>query len=625
MKKKYYLLALLFLMSFGSCKKYLATVPADFLNPKVYYETEAELQYARMSVYSILGGGFLYGSAATYLLNWQADEGYMNRSTLTTGPWNYFYGSADPYALGVWTNLYNGINRANVVLANLDKNTAISQAKRDAIRGEMLFLRGYFYFTLVQYYGGVPLKLDPTSSVIDVDIPRSSIKETYDQILKDMEAAEPLVPGIATLGYGGAVSKSAVRGLLARVNLFMAGEPLKDKTRYLEASKWAKMVMDDTEAGHALNPSYPKIFMNLAGDKYDIKESIWEVEFWGNRTDQYIETGNNGWINGPSSGAGNTDTGRADAYMTITSKFYDIFEPGDNRKWFSIAFYTNVASGPNGTKTLAALPTTQALKSGKAPAKWRREYETLLPKSPTTTPENVPLLRYSDILLMYAEAQNEINGGPSAASIDAVNKVRQRAWSKGVNTITITNGGSGYTTAPTVTFTGGGASTIPATLISTAGFASGTATISGGKVTGITLNRDISCIKFFEDGEYTSAPTVTITGGGGTGATATTTVYSVNDANLTLAQTSSKASFLALIQDERMREFNYEYLRKADLLRWGLFLKVYQDMGNQLNNEGLSITFVNYFTNASSRDLLMPIPSSELTTNLKMVQNPGWN
>ena len=612
MKIKYYLLTILFLMSLGSCKKYLETEPTDFLNPNNYYETEAQLEYARASVYNNLGTGQLWGTYASYLLGWEGDGGYMNRATLTTGPWNYNYSSADPYAAGVWSNLFNGINRANVLLANVDKNVTIKQEKRDVIRGEMLFLRGYYYFMLVQYYGGVPLKLVPTSSVIDVDIPRATVKEVYAQILKDMETAEPLVPNISSLGYGGAISKSAVRGLLARVNLYMAGEPLKDKTRYAEASKWAKMVIDDAASGHALNPSYPQIFMNLAGDKYDIKESIWEVEFAGNRTDQYIETSNIGWINGPASVLASA-TGRADSYMTITSKLYDVFEPGDNRKWYSIAHFTYTNTSVNGSKNMSNLPTTQAAKNLLRPSKWRREYETLLPKAPTTTPQNMPLLRYSDILLMYAEAENEING-PTAAAIEAVNQVRRRAWSTGVKTITVSNGGSGYTTAPTITFTGGGGSG-----------ATATATISGGKVTAITLARDLTGVTYNNEGKYTSAPSVTITGGGGSGATANTTVYSVTEANLKSAQTSSKANFLELIQDERMREFNFESLRKADLLRWGIFLKVNQDMGNQLGNESPGQFFVKYFTNVEPKHLLMPIPAAETTSNLKMEQNPGWN
>lgn len=615
MKRKYYLLILIFLISLGSCENYLEPKPTDFLNPQNYYETTAQLQFARASVYHNLGAGGLHGTYANYLLAWHGDEAYMNRSSLTSGPWNYFYSSADTYTNGVWTNLWNGINRANVVLANLDKNPTISQEFRDGIRGEVLFLRGYYYFILVQYFGGVPIKLVPTTDIINVDIPRATIAETYAQILKDMEAAEPLVPGIVSLGYGGAVSKSAVRGYLAKVNLTMAGEPLKETARYAEASKWAKMVMDDAESAHALNPNYPKIFMNLAGDKYDIKESIWEVEFWGNRSDQYVETGNQGWINGPASGSGNTNTGRADSYMSITSKLYNIFEPGDLRKWFSIAHFTYAASGANGAKTVAALPANENAKNLLRPAKWRREYETLLPKHNTTTPENVPLLRFTDILMMYAEAENEINNGPTPAAIDAVNQVRQRAWSNGIKAITVTNGGSGYTSAPTVAFSGGGGT----------GGAAATATVSGGAVTSITLARDADGIKFYQEGEYTSAPTVTLSGGGGSGATATATIYSKTEGNLTAAQTASKESFRAFIQDERMREFNFELSRKADLLRWGIFLQVNQDMGNMLGEQSPGAFFVKYYTNVSERDLFSPIPVSETSTNLAMEQNPGWN
>ncbi len=619
MKRKYYLLVLFFLMSLGSCKKYLDTAPTDFLNPRNYYDTESQLMFARASAYHTLTDGRLWRSAALYLMNWYADEGYMNRTSLAIGPWNYNYSSTEPFTNQLWTNLYDGINRANVVLANVDKNTAIPQAKRDVIRGEMLFLRGYYYFILVQYFGGVPLKTDPTTSVIDVDIPRASVKEIYMQILKDMEVAEPLVPGIATIGFGGAVSKSAVRGLLARVNLNMAGEPLKDKTRYAQASKWAKMVIDDAGAGHALNPSYPQIFMNLAGDKYDIKEVIWEAESRGNGFDAYEpETSVLGYIMGAGPGTLNPLTGRSDAYLNITRKFYDVFEPGDNRKWFSIAHFTYDPAGPSGSKTMTGVPTTDALKNGLFPAKFRREYETFLPKNPVRTPQNFPLLRYSDILLMYAEAENEING-PTVAAIEAVNQVRRRGWSNGVKTIAVTNGGSGYTTPPTVTFSSGAAGS--------SGTAAGTATISGGAVTAITLNRDLAGIKFFQEGEYDTAPTVTISGGG-SGATASVAIYKKTDANLTAAQSSSKAALLATIQDERMRELNFEMLRKSDLLRWGTFLAVNQEVGNQLAIDAPGLTplvpIIKYFTNVTARDLLMPIPVNETTLNKAIVQNPGW-
>jgi hypothetical protein len=476
----------------------------------------------------------------------------------------------------------------------------------------MLFLRGYFYFQLACYWGGVPLKLEPTSSIVNVDIPRTSLKDTYAQILKDMEAAEPLVPRIDSIKYGGGVNKSAVRGLLARVNLYMAGAPLKDISRYAMASKWAKMVMDDPQAAHNLNPSYPQIFINLAQDKYDIKENIWEVEYWGNNTTQWTEAGNNGYINGPASG---TTWGQDAAYMTMTSKFYDVFENGDGRKWWNVPGFTY---GVKPAKTMVTHPVIQATKNVLQPGKWRREYEILSPQAATSTPINNVLLRYADILLMYAEAENEINNGPTAAAIKAVNDVRERGWSTGVKSVTITVGGTGYTTAPTVTFSAGsGTNIIPVT-------ATGTATLAGGAVTAINLARDLTGVTYFNEGQYITPPTITISGGGGTGATATATIWKKTDGDLTAAQTASKGSFLSVIMDERMRELNMENLRKFDLLRWGIFLQVHQDMGNRMIFEGYAAAFVKYYTNASERDLFWPIPSVECVANQAIEQNPLW-
>src|SRR5690606_31092929 len=119
-------------------------------------------------------------------------------------------------------------------------------------KGEALFLRGFFYFLLVQTWGDVPLITEPATSPFQILVARTPAKEVYQQILNDLEAAEALVPSITTLGFGGRASKSAVRGMLARVNLHMAGYPLNDKSRLEEVSKWAKMVIDDPDAQHAL-------------------------------------------------------------------------------------------------------------------------------------------------------------------------------------------------------------------------------------------------------------------------------------------------------------------------------------------------------------------------------------
>lgn len=615
MRTRYYLLALLFTMSIGSCKKFLQTEPADFVNPDEYYMTAQQLEYALAGVYHPLGTAGLYGAYAAYLLGFTADEGYMRANTLI-GPHSYNINSTNSHILATWRACYDGINRANVLLANVDKNTDLDEPFRNRVRGEAYFLRGYYYFTLVQYFGGVPLRTTPTASVTAVNLPRVSVKEVYDQILSDMKAAEPLVPGITAVGFGGKVNKSAVRGMLARVCLHMAGEPLKDISGYQEARDWAQKVMSDTASAHTLNPDFSDVFIKLAADQYDIKESIWEVEFSGNRLDEYVETGYQGWINGPQVGSGNTLVGRADSYMRITAKLYNVFEAGDNRKFWSISHFS-MSTTPSLVKTLQPLAATEAAKYGNPyhPAKFRREYETKIPKFANGTPQNVPLVRYADVLLMFAEAENEVNGPANAVGV--VNQVRRRGWSKGVKTITVTNGGSGYTTAPTVTFSAGvGGKT-----------AAGTAVISGGRVTAIHLSRDPDGVAFNQEGEYAAPPTISIAGGGGTGAAATAAIYVPADADVPSVHTGSKEAFRLFLRDERMRELNFEVSRKADLHRWGIFFQTMQDAGNQFKADGAgNPAFPQYFLDATQpKYAFWPIPLAETSLNHAIVQNPGWD
>lgn len=620
MKKIYYLFtALIVVINFGSCKKFLDTKPSNFVDPNVYFVTAEQLNFALAAVYHQLGVPGTYGAYTQYMLGFSGDEAHMNRNTLI-GPHSYNYVTNNTFLTAYWNAFYLGINRANVLLANIDNNTAIDQGIRDQIRGEALFLRGFYYFQLVQYFGGVPLKITPTASIVDVNIARASIKEVYDQILKDMTAAEPLVADIKILGFGGKVSKSAVRGMLARVCLHMAGNPLNEVSKYEDAKMWASKVIGDTESGHALNPSYPDIFIKLAADKYDTNESIWEVEFSGNLMDEYKETGNQGYINGPQVAAGSvsaTVNGISVAYMRINAKLYDIFEPGDNRKWWSIAHFSYTAAGPVGAKTMnVPIPTTQVAKYNFFPAKFRREYEVVMPRGTASTPQNISLLRFTDVLMMYAEAENEING-PTLDAVQKINDIRRRGWSTGVKTITVTNGGSGYTTAPTVTITGGGTG------------AAATAVVTGGVVTAINLNRDLTGTTFFQEGKYTSAPTITLSGGGGTGATAVATIYNLTEADVKPADKASKIAFRNFIRDERMRELNLEVSRKADLHRWGIFTQTMQDMGSTFRQDVQTpagfILAQYYLDGAQPRNIFWPIPEVETSLNHAIIQNTGWN
>jgi len=600
MKTKLSILILVLVFSISSCKKYLEVLPKDFVSPENYFNNENELNTALVGVYDIMGSAALYGETLWSQFEVATDESFYRQSTTTQGVQVYNYDSNNSSVQGMWRALYAGIERANILLANIDK-PVMPEANRAVVKGEALFLRAYYYFLLTSNWGDVPLILTPTGSVNNPEVARTPLKDVYAQILKDMTEAEGLVKPITAYNHAGRVSKSAVQGILARVCLKMAGFPLKDATKYAEAAKWAKLVINS--GIHSLNPSYEQIFINHMQDKYDIKEGIWEVEFTGNLLQSGVnETGRLGVLGGLA--GTNDDIGNSYGQWNGTRVLYDIYKPQDLRRDWNIGFY--YYSGATTNKVY------QGVAEAKSVGKWRREYELLTPKNRNYNGANFPLLRYSDVLLMYAEAMNEVSG-PDAESIGYVNLVRQRGAGKMINgtniyTIDVTAGGSGYTTVPIVTVTGGGATTQ----------ATATASILNGRVTAITV---ITPGSF-----YTGAPTISIAGTTGTGATATATLSVPTDADLLPAQTASKDEFRLTLIDERSRELCYEGTRRGDLIRWGIFI---ERMKNTASVATLRyIAAFKYASrpgdNISEKHNLLPIPLSEISLNRLLTQNPGW-
>ena len=595
MKKIFTLLLIPFLCGLSSCKKFLDSTPKDFISPGNYYTTEEQLNFALNGVYDILGQRALYGDALISRMGTEADEGFYAVSNFA-GPQIYSHSTADTYVLNLWQLLYDGINRANILLENANKPT-MDETKRTAILGEAKFLRAYYYFLLVSNWGDVPLILKATSSAANTNIARSPAKEVYAAILKDMEEAEAMVPAASVVDFGGRINKSAVRGILARVCLYMAGKPLQDVSKYADAAKWSKMIID--EHYHQLNPSYQDIFINYAKDAYDVKESIWEVEFWGNTAGVYREGGRVG-IN---TGITNPNTAAyCYGFIQTTAKLFNSYNVRDLRRDWNIGSYRLQSSG-----TIKA-PWSATQVYERHAAKWRREYEVVSPRSMNDSPENFPLLRYADVLLMYAEAENEMNGPANAYA--SVNEVRRRAYG-GINvkTIGVVNGGSGYTTAPVVVIAGG----TPAVN------ATATATVSGGRITAVTLT--------YFGSYYNSVPVITFTGGNGTGATATATLTTLAENDLTAAQIADKLAFQTAIREERSRELCFEALRKYDLIRWGTLGAALKEVAGQVTSA--APTALKYAANSGNnfvepRHLLLPIPTYELGVNNLIQQNLNW-
>jgi hypothetical protein len=426
-KIKYSLLAipLLVMICLVSCKKFLDTKPADSVTPDNYYRTQNDLDRALSAVYDRLGDRRTYGSALYGYLAF-SDEFFLKGQT--TG---YMSNTIDASMLELnrcWEALYAGIERANMLLANIHK-AEVSDSAKNEVKGQALFLRGFYYFVLADNFGAVPLRLVPIESPIEPPLPRTPVAEVYAQIVKDMKEAEGLVRDITYYGYNGRISKTAVQAMLARVFLTMAGSPLHDEAKYTDARDYASRVMQSGK--HELSSSFSQIFINHSQDKYDIKECLWEVEYYGNNLEQIREGSYLGsWMGVLCT---NIDTGYAYDYVHTTGKLYNAYGMGDTRRDWTIAPYRFVATGSGTSAPVTRTNWTSAQIYERSAGKWRREYELVKPKSQDFTPTNFPMMRYSDVLLMFAEAENHLNG-PTTAAYDAINMVRRRAYQKPVNT-----------------------------------------------------------------------------------------------------------------------------------------------------------------------------------------------
>lgn len=612
------LLAVSVLSVISSCEKVMDTRPQDFLAPEFYFNNEAELGSAIVAVYDCLQKGNMYNGGADGLMTIFNVSDEMYWSSSGTGPKIYNYTAGFAATLATWTACYQGIQRANLVLANIDK-PKMDENRRKIAKGEAKFLRAFFYFTLVQNWGAVPLRKEPTPSVTDVNIARTPAAEVYDFVIAEMTEAEALVAPISAYTGSGRVNKSAVQGMLARVCLFKAGAPNNDVSKYADALKWANKVI--ASGLHSLNKSYAQVFINPTQNLYDTKESLWEVEFWTpGSPDPLMETGTS---LGVSFGIqqGNGAYPLSNGSYRIQHKIYDLYEKDpnatdanvpdlsvDGRRDWNIATYNFVN---NQAPTRKYYTPTQIL--DRHINKFDRMYELTPNRFNSSTGTNTLMLRYADVLLMAAEAENEVSG-PSANAVALVNQVRRRGYGKllngeGVKSLSVTNAGTGYTTVPTVTITGGGGTG-----------ATAVATVAGGK---------IATIKMTSHGaNYTSAPVVTVTGGGGTGAALTPALTLVTDADLKAAQFADKDAFRETIKDERARELCFEGWRRLDLTRWGDLVKNLRQASIDANASLSTASFKPYAVlpgnNVSELFIYFPIPVNELSLNKSITQNPGW-
>lgn len=178
---------------------------------------------------------------------------------------------------GLWQGAYDGINRANEVLAAIPQVEALSTAEADQYRGEALFVRAHMYFILAQFFGGVPLVEEPTREIPtpdEAELARSTLAQTYALVERDLREARGLLDAPLFNGRAGYYAATA---LLARLNLY-AGD-------YTDAYDFADEII--TEGPYGLVNDYAANWLNKNGP-----ESILEVQYTVNDPSSFA-----GWLN----------------------------------------------------------------------------------------------------------------------------------------------------------------------------------------------------------------------------------------------------------------------------------------------------------------------------------------
>ena len=441
MKKIKYILGLSALvLSLASCQDWLDMPSESKADSNSIFQSVGRAEMATVGAYASL-----HTQELGYQLLEGTDEAVSNESNSKYDVSNYNYTNLTGLVSGTYTAMYKAIEYANVCIKNIPDMkgaTESEQAKINGLLGEALAIRAYAYWNVVRFYGDVPYSSIPTSDATTFSSSRVSRDTIYDHCISDLQRAVELLPwqSESYVSTPERFTKNSAYGILARVALYAAGYSLRwdlsqipyqastmavaqrsDASRVRElyqiAANACKAVIDKGENG--LLENYDEIFRNLGNQTYN-KETMLEYGWYGaNSAD--VRTG---YTNGiPTSGNDNSEggLGKGGSQMFAYPTLFFSYDEGDQRRDVSVCNYgLKLAKGNNSYQ--------METYNGMGVGKYRINWKSSRGSSDSKRDINFPLLRYSDVLLMYAEALNELNNGATADAVNAVKQVRLRAF-----------------------------------------------------------------------------------------------------------------------------------------------------------------------------------------------------
>ncbi|WP_247237803.1 RagB/SusD family nutrient uptake outer membrane protein [Telluribacter sp. SYSU D00476] len=457
------------MLSATSCEDALQEEVFDFLSPTSLEDSESGADLLLQGAYTTINENLFRYDVWPRIGNFDSDY--------STGP-SWAFGSVgsgnfnrDTWMYeGTWGGLYKIIHRSNVGIETVEKMTFDERARKNTI-GQFQFLKAWSYFYLVRMFGPVPIMPTSLGAGADPQQPRQDVKVVYDHIIELLKAAEGNLYTRNDPGFKvGRVSKGAASALLAKVYVTMAsgslegaqvtvqGGPaknadgtLKDSPSRLTFTKKvvaglegvnsaeyfrlardkAKEVMDSGE--FTLFPSYSEVW-NITNRNRG--EHIWMVQAVSGS--QALGLGINTWYLGYLNADGEVANGR---WVAMRHHWYELFEDDKDdrvvkgvqhrwKQWGNTHFYP----AKHASKVEARDPKYGYTGEEVNLPNQAEFYYASLTKFGAVTDNTIdrtdyhfPLLRYADIVLVYAEAANEANGGPTAEAYAALNSIRTRS------------------------------------------------------------------------------------------------------------------------------------------------------------------------------------------------------
>lgn len=419
-----------------SCKRQLDLEPKSAYPEGIVFGNIANATGAVLSVYEALPAA-RYNSTIPINYPYDTDEalGVVGSSDNNTADLSRYNVQPTNVVLApVFDGLYTGIERANICIKNIPAMTlyksgsATEQQQLQRLYGEALTLRAQCFFELVRNWGDVPAPFKPSIDQETLFLPKSDRDSIYIRILDDLKTAEDLVPwrnegGIAS---DERLTKGAVKGLRARFALYMGGYSLRKASNTMERPadylKYYQITRDECDSllqrrdKHTLNPDFKAVFKDGI-DAYKIDpygEVMFEIAM-ARDVDSRL-----GYNDGPRYSIAGSSALLGSGTVRMLPTYFYAFDSLDVRRDVTIAPYrTDLGTGIRTAQNILTLT------SGKFRVDWITPVVTT---ASSYTGLNWPVLRYADILLMFAEVENELNGGPTAAAISAYEEVRKRGF-----------------------------------------------------------------------------------------------------------------------------------------------------------------------------------------------------